>query len=105
MPFELGNKLAVGRPAGVPNKLNQEIRDMVRQALEASGGVSYLVQQASENPVAFMSLIAKIIPSDVNIKIKEMPEARVYPQGLPITIEHNEQAGLPATSEAVDCVH
>lgn len=110
MLFEKGNTLATGRPKGTPNKVSTEIRDMVRQALDHAGGVSYLAQQAFENPTAFLTLIGKIIPNDVKISLV-MPEARVYPQGVPEVIEQavsvveNEQARLSTPSEAVDSVH
>lgn len=81
MTFQKGHKLATGRPAGTPNKINAEIRDMIREALDGVGGVSYLIQQASDNPVAFMTLIGKVIPSDVKISLVT-PEARVFPMGL-----------------------
>lgn len=103
-PGESGN--INGRPVGALSKFNAEIRDMVRQALEDAGGVSYLVRQAKDNPVAFMGLIAKIIPADVNIKIKEMPSANVYPMGKPeVTIENEQQPRLPTPSEAMDSLH
>ena len=65
MTFQPGNKLAIGRPKGVPNKINIEIRDMIRQALDAAGGVSYLTRQASANPVAFMGLVGRCMPSNI----------------------------------------
>lgn len=108
MPFEKGNTLSVGngRPVGALAKINVEIKDMIRQALDECGGAAYLKAQAIKNPVAFMGLIGKVIPKDVNVTIKEMPEARVYPQGLPYaeTID-NEQVGLSITSEAMDSLH
>lgn len=66
-----GNKNAVppppgpGRPKGSQNKATVEIKDMIRGALDESGGTQYLVKQADKNPVAFMGLIGKIIPSEV----------------------------------------
>lgn len=58
-----------GRIKGTPNKVTAEIKDMVRAALDAAGGVEYLKRQATISPAAFMSLIAKIIPADVNAKL------------------------------------
>lgn len=58
-----------GRKAGVPNKLTVEIKDMIRNALEASGGQQYLMRQAEENPTAFLTLIGKIIPSDGKLSV------------------------------------
>lgn len=54
-----------GRPKGVLNKLTVELKDMIRGALDDAGGRSYLHKQAQENPVAFMGLIAKIIPNEL----------------------------------------
>lgn len=49
-------------------------------------------------------LLRKVAPDlaqvDSHVHIVEQPEARVYPQGLP-----DEQAGLPASPEAMDSVH
>jgi hypothetical protein len=55
-----------GRPVGSGNKDSQQIRVMLRQALEAKGGSAYFIQQADENPNAFMGLVAKLIPSEIN---------------------------------------
>ncbi len=51
-----------GRPKGVPNKVTTQIKEMIVAALDRKGGVEYLVEQADKNPVAFMGLLAKIIP-------------------------------------------
>jgi hypothetical protein len=40
---------------------------MIRGALDDAGGQAYLAQQARENPAAFMQLIGKILPKDVNL--------------------------------------
>lgn len=52
---------------GRPNKVTAEIKDMIRGALEQAGGQDYLARQAEENPAAFMGLIGKILPKDVNM--------------------------------------
>lgn len=51
-----------GRPKGVPNKSTAAIKDMIIKALDKVGGVDYLVDQAEENPTAFMGLIGKVLP-------------------------------------------
>lgn len=56
-----------GRAKGTPNKATKEIKQMIEGALNALGGQKYLEQQALENPVAFMGLIGKILPKDVNV--------------------------------------
>lgn len=55
-----------GKPKGAENKLNKEVKQMILDALEQAGGVSYLVEQAKEKPVAFMTLVGKVLPLQVN---------------------------------------
>lgn len=55
-----------GRPKGVPNKATALVKDMVTKALDKAGGVDYLVEQAGENPAAFLSLVGKVIPLQIS---------------------------------------
>ncbi len=59
--FEPGNKLS-GSRKGVKNKLTREVKESIEIAFDIVGGPAYLVRQAHENPVAFMSLLGKVIP-------------------------------------------
>lgn len=87
------NKLGVaagnrgkGRKKGVQNKNTQELKAMIRCALDNVGGVEYFVTQAQENPVAFMTLIGKILPKEVvaevsgNMGISSITRTIVYPK-------------------------
>ena len=56
-----------GRGKGNVNKTTAAIKDMIDQALRAAGGVDYLVKQSKENPTAFMGLVGKILPKDINL--------------------------------------
>ena len=38
---------------------------MVLRALDGAGGIDYLVRQADENPASFMTLVGKVIPTQV----------------------------------------
>ena len=58
-----------GRPKGVPNRMTREIRDMIGQALNEAGGVEYLKRQATENPAAFLTLVGKIVPKEVDSNV------------------------------------
>ena len=58
-------QIGKGRPKGVPNKNTAAIRDMIVQALDQAGGVSYLVEQAERNPGPFLALVGKVLPMQV----------------------------------------
>lgn len=48
------------------NRDNRDIREMIVGALCAVGGTNYLARQAEQNPVAFMSLIGRVLPLQVS---------------------------------------
>ena len=54
-----------GRQKGTPNKLTKDLRELVRAALDAAGGEHYLIEQARENPAAFMTLVGKCLPKEI----------------------------------------
>ena len=54
-----------GRPKGSPNKVTGSMKEMILQAFEKAGGADWLAKQANENPVAFMGLLSKLLPSDI----------------------------------------
>jgi hypothetical protein len=62
----VGTKGNRGRPKGSPNKTTAAVKDMILQALSNKGGVAYLEKQADDDPRAFLSLVGKVIPLDVN---------------------------------------
>lgn len=55
-----------GRVKGTPNKVTGEVKQMVLDALAGLGGVDYLMQRGKENPAAFLTLVGKVIPLQVN---------------------------------------
>ena len=60
-----GNPKTGGRKKGVTNKVNAALKDMILTALDDSGGVEYLKQQAQTNPNAFLTLVGKVLPMTV----------------------------------------
>jgi hypothetical protein len=63
-----------GRKKGTQNKITVAIKDMVLGALSEVGGQDYFVKQANDNPIAFMSLLAKILPSQLSVQAEiDMP--------------------------------
>jgi hypothetical protein len=72
MGFKTGDPkpLNSGRKRNVSNKLTRDIREMIHAALDQAGGVKYLVAQAEKNPAAFLTLVGKIIPSQIDATVK-----------------------------------
>ena len=59
----------MGRVKGSKNKATAAIKEMIEGALRDAGGQDYLVQQAIENPSAFLALIGKILPKNIEATI------------------------------------
>jgi hypothetical protein len=55
-----------GSRKGIPNKVTREVKEMILEALDNAGGVQYLTEQATENPKAFLSLLGRVMPLQVN---------------------------------------
>lgn len=74
-----------GRPPGSQNKLTSTVKMMVLEALEKKGGAKYLQRMADKHPQAFMTLLGKIIPTqvvgDMSYRyVAEMPPPEEDPQ-------------------------
>lgn len=54
-----------GRKKGTPNKVSKELKEMILGALEGAGGQTYLQSVASSHPPAFLSLLSKVLPTQV----------------------------------------
>ncbi len=54
-----------GRRKGTPNKVNATVKMMVLGALDAKGGQKWLEGQMDENPQSFLTLLGKIMPTQV----------------------------------------
>lgn len=46
---------------------------MILGALSDAGGQKYLATQAQKNPVAFMSLLGRILPTTANVNVSGEP--------------------------------
>jgi hypothetical protein len=55
-----------GRQKGALNKTTRTIKEAIEAAFQGVGGADYLMQQAQQNPQAFMTLLGKIIPAQVH---------------------------------------
>jgi hypothetical protein len=58
-----------GRPKGSVNKLTASVKEAIEAAFHGVGGHDYLMRQAEENPQAFMTLLGKIIPAQVQAEL------------------------------------
>lgn len=58
-----------GRPKGSVNKTTAALKEMLLGSLDAVGGQAYFEQQAKANPVAYMSMISKLIPNELKAEI------------------------------------
>lgn len=61
-----GTKKTGGRTKGTPNKLSSTVKNMVLAALDKAGGEKYLLEQAKSNPTAFLTLIGKVLPTEIS---------------------------------------
>ena len=71
-----------GRPKGAVNKNTAALKDMILTALGDAGGIDYLAAQARDNPNAFMTLVGKVLPLDVNNNHGGQIVAQVVFKGL-----------------------
>ena len=60
-----------GRPKGAVNKLTKTIREAVEISFAQVGGADYLAQMAVEQPVAYMTLLGKVLPQQVEMSGKD----------------------------------
>lgn len=86
-PGQSGNP--AGRPKGAKDKLQTEAKEMIAEALNRAGenvqkkrrslkdlepGAAYLAEQAEKNPVAFMSLVGKLVPQKIDMDVQVMSQ-------------------------------
>ena len=89
-----------GRQKGTPNKVTAALKDAILMAADAAhpeGMVVYLTHQAQENPTAFMSLLGRVVPADVNANIVHHMVARMPVE--PKSVEEWEKRHIPHVVE------
>lgn len=55
-----------GRKVGSVNKITADVKEMILEALDKAGGAKYLYEQSIDNPTAFMTLVGKVLPMQMN---------------------------------------
>ena len=96
-----GGKPGPGRKPGIPNRANGLLKDAIIQAAEAAGGeggmVAYLTKQANKHPAAFLALIGRVLPLQMQdreaggtIIVEIVPQGRRHEPKLvePVVIDH-----------------
>lgn len=84
MPFKKGKSgNPKGRPNGTPNKVTGALKDMILQALSNKGGVSYLEAQADVNPNAFLALVGRVLP----LQVQGDPDQPLMPTAVQFIIQ------------------
>lgn len=59
-----------GRQKGSTNRLTRTVKEAIEAAFDKVGGADYLAKMAIEQPQAFMTLLGKILPTQVNANIE-----------------------------------
>ena len=65
MAFKKGDKKPAnsGKKKGTMNKVSASLKEMILASLDEVGGQAYLVEQAKNNPNAYITLIGKVLPT------------------------------------------
>lgn len=64
-----GARPGAGRPKGSLDKGNAAIREMIVESLNGLGGVDYLQRVAESHPAAYLSLISKVMPTQIEADV------------------------------------
>ena len=96
MTFRAGEPRPVnaGRRRGVPNKNTTQLKDAILRAATEEGNGSltaYLRRQAREQPAAFMSLLSKVLPLQLQ-NDRDNPSA--ITQVVHLVVDTREQAEM-----------
>ncbi len=91
MSFKTGGQRpkGAGRAKGTPNQNTTDLKRMILTALTNAGGVAYLTRTAKKDPKAFLTLVAKVLPSQI--------QAELTHSGVP-TVEIRDYTGHQWTS-------
>ena len=54
-----------GRPKGATNKMTRTIKAAIEEAFTTVGGADYLAKMAVQQPAAFMTLLGKVLPTQL----------------------------------------
>lgn len=68
-----------GRKKGELNKLTRTIKEAIELSFDKVGGADYLVRMADEQPVAYMTLLGKVLPTQIaaDVSVIGMPNITI----------------------------
>ena len=75
-------RAGMGRPKGSPNKITKTLKEALELAFSEVGAERYLIEQATLNPQAFMTLLAKLLPAQIQAEVSTADASSVLPDGL-----------------------
>ena len=91
-------KTGGGSRKGIPNKVTADLKAMILGALADAGGQKYLLEQARENPNAFLTLIGRVLPTTLDAVVEHKNFVVTAPEiGEPAAWEQAYQSA-PASS-------
>ena len=85
-----------GRKKGTTNKVTGTVREMILSALTKAGGETYLVKQAKDNPTAFLTLIGKVLPMQLEHDFKGISDAELIARAEGAVRGDGAQGAFPA---------
>jgi hypothetical protein len=75
-------KKAGGRQKGTPNKITKTIREAILESFENLGGSEYLERMARIEPVAYMTLLGKVLPT----QLTGLEDEPLLPDGFTVKV-------------------
>lgn len=60
----------LGRPKGTPNRITAIIKEALMESFDRVGRAEYLVRMAEEEPKAYLQLLAKVLPHEIQAEMK-----------------------------------
>ena len=86
-----GRRNGAGRPKGRVAQETADIKAMVVGALQDVGGREWLAARAQDQPVAFMSLVGRVLPHQLTGE-----------NGAPIAVDFRWADALPSQPEVIE---
>ena len=84
-----------GRAKGTPNKSTVNITEAIREAFQRAGGADYLLKIAAEHPAVFCSMVAKVLPKQVDHTFHNLADELSRARQRVLELEAQPVAALP----------